>query len=78
MPNHSFGIDSSRVLEEIMDARPRNTSLDLLLRSIFELIDKEDFVAAKRLLPEAERSLGPDDPEITRARSLMSFLESKA
>lgn len=78
VPNHSFGIDSSRVLEEIMDAKPRNASLDSLLRRVFELIDKEDFEAAKQLLPEAERSLGPDDPEITRARSLMSFLESKA
>lgn len=78
VPNHSFGIDSSRVLEEIMDARPRNAALDSLLRRVFELIDKEDFVAAKQLLPEAERSLGPDDPEITRARTLMSFLESKA
>jgi predicted ATP-binding protein involved in virulence len=77
-PNHSFGIDSSRILEEIMDAKPRNASLDSLLHKLFELIDKEDFAAARQLLSELESKLGPDDPEITRARTLMSFLESEA
>jgi hypothetical protein len=41
------------------------------------LIDKEDFDGARNLLPKVEEKLGPDDPEITRARALMKFLESK-
>ena len=77
-PGRSFGIDSSRILEEIMDARPRSESVEVLLRKVFNLIDKEDFEAARNLLPEVEQSLGPDDPEVTRARTLMTFLESKA
>jgi len=43
---------------------------------LFDLIDKEDFSGARTLLPEVESKLGPDDPEVTRARALMTFLES--
>jgi len=78
IPNRSFGIDSSRILEELMEAKPRNESVEALLGKMFNLIDKEDFQTARNLLPELEAELGPDDPEITRARALMTFLESKA
>ncbi len=77
-PLRSFGIDSSRVLEELMDAKARDESVEQLLRNLFGLIDREDFEAARTLLPKVEAKIGPDDPEITRARSLMSFLESTA
>jgi len=77
-PNRSFGIDSSRILEELMEAKPRNESVEALLRKLFALIDKEDFEAARTILPELEAKLGPDDPEITRAKTLMTFLESKS
>jgi predicted ATP-binding protein involved in virulence len=74
-PAHSFGLDSSRVLEEVMDAPRRNDSVDVLLRRLFDLIDREDISGALTVLPEVEAKLGPDDPEITRARTLMTFLE---
>jgi len=61
-----------------MRASPRNESVEQLLRELFRLIDREDFRAAKSLLPQVESQLGPDDPEVTRARSLMAFLESEA
>jgi predicted ATP-binding protein involved in virulence len=77
-PTRSFGIDSSRVLEELMDATSRNESVEISLRELFGLIDKEDFNGARALLPKVETQLGPDDPEVTRARTLMAFLESKA
>jgi predicted ATP-binding protein involved in virulence len=77
-PSRSFGIDSSRVLEELMDAKPRDESVANLLSQLFGLIDKEDFDGARSLLPEVETKLGPDDPELTRARTLMTFLESEA
>jgi len=46
------------------------------LHKLFGLIDNEDFEGARKLLPEVEAGLGPDDPEVTRARTLMTFLES--
>jgi predicted ATP-binding protein involved in virulence len=77
IPPRSFGIDSSRILEEVMGAPPRSKPVEDLLRRLFGLIDKEDFEAARQVLSEVEAKLGPDDPEITRARTLMTFLESK-
>ena len=77
-PERSFGIDSSRVLEELMEAPPRNESVEQMLRALFRSIDQEKFDAARDLLPRVEAQLGPDDPEVTRARTLMAFLESAA
>lgn len=77
-PPRSFGIDSSRVLEELMNAKSRDESVDSLLGELFRLIDEENFDAARNLLPRVEAKLGPNDPEVTRARSLMTFLESEA
>jgi predicted ATP-binding protein involved in virulence len=77
-PKRSFGIDSSRILEELMDAKPRDESVGIALSQLFDLIDRENFSAARDLLPKVEAELGSDDPEITRARTLMAFLESKA
>jgi predicted ATP-binding protein involved in virulence len=75
-PPRSFGIDSSRVLEEVMGASSRNQSVEELLAQLFNSIDHEDFDAARHLLSQAESNLGADDPEVTRARALMTFLES--
>ncbi|MGE0761596.1 MAG: AAA family ATPase [Pirellulaceae bacterium] len=77
-PKRSFGMDSSRVLEELMDAPSRNDSFSRLLSKLSDLIDRDDLDGARKLLPEIEASLGPDDPEITRARALISFLEPTA
>ncbi len=77
-PPRSFGIDSSRVLEEVMGASSRNASVADLLARLSKSIDDEDFDLARALLSEAEGTLGPDDPEVTRTRAVMAFLESKA
>lgn len=76
-PPRSFGIDSSRVLEEVMGAGSRDDSVRGLLMGLFKSIDDEDFDSARRTLAEVEAKLGSDDPEVTRARALMAFLESK-
>jgi predicted ATP-binding protein involved in virulence len=75
-PSRSFGIDSNRVLEEVMGASSRNESVEEILKQLFTSIDKEDFDTSRNLLNQAEARLGSDDPEVTRAHALMSFLES--
>jgi len=76
IPPRSFGIDSSRILEEVMGAGSRDDSVEVLLTALFKSIDDENFENAKRLLAEVETKLGSDDPEVTRARALMTFLGS--
>ncbi len=77
-PPRSRGIDSSRILEEVMGAPARNETVDALIKKLSRAVDEEQFPQAWNLLGQLEKQLGPDDPEVTRARTLMTFLESKA
>ena len=74
-PERSFGIDSSRILEELMDVSSRNEGVEALLHDLFRDIDNEKFNEARARLKDLQENLGPDDPEVTRAEALMNFLE---
>ena len=76
VPPRSFGIDSSRILEDLMASPSRDESVRQKLSRLFHLIDLEDFTNANAALVEVEVELGPDDPEVIRARSLIAFLQS--
>jgi predicted ATP-binding protein involved in virulence len=73
-PPRSFGIDSDRVLEELMDAAARNKEVKAKLGELAAVIDHENFPKAEQLLKEVETTLGENDPEVTHYRTLMSFL----
>ena len=75
-PTHSFGIDSSRILEEVINASARNEETKELLTKMAEQIDREELSEAKKTLGEVERKLGQGDPEVTGANTLISLLES--
>lgn len=75
-PTHSFGVDSSRILQEVMLVSPRNVETQKLLTDLAERIDKEDLPAAKQLVGQIAAKLGENDPEVTGANSLINLLES--
>lgn len=76
-PTHSFGVDSSRVLEEIMDADPRAQEVKALLSKISQEVGKQRFEGARGLLAQLVDRLGEGDPEVTRVRTLLDFMEGK-
>ncbi len=76
VPDHSYGVDSNRVLEELMGAKSRNHDVEETLRRLAEAVDRENFVEAKDLITELASAIGKDDPEVTRANTLLKFLES--
>jgi len=75
-PSRSFGIDSSRILSEMMHVSPRNSEVEETLKRLSGLVDTEDLGGAKQVLSEVERQLGKDDPEVTGASTLIHLLES--
>lgn len=77
-PTHSFGVDSSRVLEEIMDADPRNKKVKILLSKISRTIGDNSYDDAHALLTGLANLLGRDDPEVTRIRTLLDFMTGDA
>lgn len=75
-PDQSFGLDSNRVLEEVMHAPPRNEQTRALLSELSDAIDGEDLPRAKELVARVASELGEADPEVTGANTLISLLES--
>lgn len=63
------------VAQELMGAPVRNKQMEAELRTLFELIDDEDFNQAREKIASLEKQLGEHEPELTRARSLITFLE---
>lgn len=78
-PDHSYGIDSSRVLEEIMGAAARPKAIEEKLKEIAQLSRPETIDQARKALGElAEKlELGENDPEVTRLRTLLDFMEGE-
>ncbi|MGD0730351.1 MAG: AAA family ATPase [Terracidiphilus sp.] len=75
-PNRSFGLDSNRVLQEVMHASPRNEETRAQLSELSEAIDSENLVRAKELVSRVAAELGGGDPEVTGANTLIGLLES--
>lgn len=73
-PTHSFGVDSSRVLEEIMDAPTRSAEVQRLLDEISKAISAKRLGDATSLVSDLSARLGEDDAEVIRARTLLDFL----
>ena len=76
-PTHSFGVDSSRVLEEIMDADPRAQEVEELLSQLSREVGKQQFARARELLAQLVDRLGENDPEVTRVSTLLDFMEGE-
>ena len=76
-PTHSFGVDSSRVLEEIMDSPPRATEVDALLKKVSKEVSKQRYEHARQSLAQLIELLGEGDPEVTRIRTLLDFMEGE-
>jgi energy-coupling factor transporter ATP-binding protein EcfA2 len=74
-PTHSFGVDSSRVLEEIMEADPRTHNIQALLARLAKDVAGERINDARKLVDELAARLGEADPEVTRARTLLDFMD---
>lgn len=75
-PTHSLGVDSSRILEEIMGARPRTRVVEDLLVEASRAVGLRQFDDARRVLSQLTKWLDTNDPEVIRLISLIEFLES--
>lgn len=74
-PAESYGLDANRVLDELMGASNRNKEISESLHKLFQLIDEDDFDGARQAMIPIIAKIGESEPEITRARSLIKFLE---
>ena len=73
-PTHSLGLDSSRVLDEVMDASSRNADLTDRLSEVSRVIGAQQFDRARELLSKLEEHEGAG-PDVVRLRTLLDFVE---
>ena len=76
-PPQSFGMDSSRVLEEIMEVDPRAQEVQELLSRISAKVGSQHFDEARQLVTSLGELVGHNDPEVTRTLTLIDFMEGK-
>lgn len=73
-PHVTFGLDSSRVLEEVMGVAQREPAIEASLQHLFSTLESDDLPKARQLL-EALRAKAPDLPEYARAEALLKRKE---
>jgi len=77
VPQEALGLDANRILLELMEAPVRNRAMEEQLNELFDLIDDEQFDEAREAMAGLRAKLGEHDPELTRASSLLKFLEGE-
>ena len=77
IPQEALGLDANRILLEFMEAPIRNLKIEEQLNMLFDLIDDERFDKARTAMDGLRAKLGEHDPELTRASSLLKFLEGE-
>ena len=74
---YSYGVDSSRILEEIMDVSPRTKEVHQLLDRVNEEIDDSGFDRSNKSLQLLIEILGENDPEVVEILTFLSFMEKE-
>lgn len=74
-PDSAFGLDSSRVLEEVLDTPARTDKVKVLFEKFNRSIDSEDLPKAKQILAQLKDALGTLDPDVVRCITMITFLE---
>ena len=76
-PLYSYGIDSNRVLEEIMDTPSRTEEVSNLLDRISQELNDSRFGQVSESLQSLIEILGEDDPEVTRIQIYLDLVEGE-
>lgn len=71
----TYGLDASSIIQFYLHQTDKDIDVQRQLDELFKLLDEERIEDAKYMLSELEERFSDRLPEITRARTLMSFYE---
>lgn len=71
----TYGLDASSIIQFYLHQADKDIDVQRQLDDLFKLVDEERIEEAKVMLTELEAHFSDRLPEITRARTLMSFYE---
>jgi predicted ATP-binding protein involved in virulence len=75
IPPQAFGLDSAKILDEMMESKSRNQEITDKLDEIFMLIDQDEFTKAKEKIKELKQITRGSIPELVRAETVLTMLE---
>lgn len=73
-PESVYGLDSNRILEDLMDVPERPGEIKILIENLFDTIDKKDLEKARNQLDNLKQKIGTD-PQLTKAEVLIRRME---
>ena len=68
-----YGLEIDYILKKIQNATDLPDSVEDLLKSFYQCIDKEDFSQAKVILLQLEQDIGRDSPLAVKARERLDL-----
>jgi predicted ATP-binding protein involved in virulence len=75
-PPHSLGLDANRILTDLMGVESRREAMTEQLDELSRIIEQENFAEARVKIAQLAQVLGENDPELTRASTMIEFLEA--
>ena len=75
VPERSLGLDSSEILEELMETNRRDGKIEKELSRIDKLIDMERFDQAKARVAKLKKEIAGNIPALLRAETHIAMLE---
>ena len=76
--HQGFGLDSSWILEHLMDTAPRNVSVQKRINRVEDAIEEGNLSLARKYLADLRQTLHGDDGEVVRLEASINNLEALA
>ncbi len=73
-PESVYGLDSNRILEDVMEVPARPGEIKVLIEKLFDTIDRKDLEKARNQLDSLKQNIGTD-PQLTKAEVLIRRTE---
>lgn len=70
----TYGLDASTIIQAVLGVTPRSADVEEKLRSLFSLIDNDEYQKASEKLGEMRNQFGEHLPELSKAEAMLNFL----
>lgn len=74
-PDSSYGLDSNRILEDILGVSKRPQEIQERMSELFRTINNNDLEGAKEIVKELGDRIGIDEPELVKAEATIKRRE---
>jgi predicted ATP-binding protein involved in virulence len=74
-PQYSYGRDSNRILEDLMDGKERPAEIQDQLEELFSLIHQGHLSEAQQLVEQLSETIGASEPELGKAEVMIKRRE---